>query len=92
MTVDERALYEAERWFRAKLRGDSALVESEIGLFTVMAERQVASTDFYIPREPSTQGYLDPFADSPLITLPPPSSAAQRDWIQLSKASLRPRR
>lgn len=92
MTLDQRALEVAERWFRAKLRGDTAVFEFEFELFTAMADRQVARGDFYIPRELPGPSYVDPFADMNPTTLPPPSSGAQRDLIQLSKGSIPPKR
>lgn len=91
MTLDQRALEEAERWFRAKLRG-AELRESDHDLFSVMAERQVARGEFYIPVEAPGPAFIDPFIDMMPTTLPPPSSGAHRDLIQMSKATVPPKR
>lgn len=92
MTLDQRALQEAERWFRAKLRGATALLEHEHDLFAVMAERESARRDFYLPRESSGPAFIDPFIDMMPTTLPPPSSGAHKDLIKMSKASMPPKK
>ena len=92
MTVDEKALQEAERWFREKLRGTTALLEYEYGLFAAMAEREYARGEFHVPKERHESPFVDPFADMTPATLPPPNSCAQRDLIQMSKATVPPKR
>lgn len=88
-TLDQRALDEAERWFRAKLRG-APLHETDYELFSALAERQNARGEIYIPAEAPSPPVTDPLADMPPTTLPPPSSGALRELIQLSKATTPP--
>jgi len=90
MTLDQRALHEAERWFRGKLRGTTQLLDYEYDLFTALAERQTARGDFYVPVDTPGPEFIDPFVDMMPTTLPPPSSGAHKDLIQLSKASAPP--
>jgi hypothetical protein len=92
MTLDQRALQEAERWFRSKLRGATPLLEYEFDLFSAMAERENARGEFYVPVEALGPAFVDPFSDMMPTTLPPPSSGAHRDLIKLSKATLPPKR
>lgn len=90
MTLDQSALHAAERWFRAKLRGVTALHEYEHDLFSTLAERQNARGEFYIPVDTPGPAFIDPFVGMMPTTLPPPSSGAHRDLIQMSKVTVPP--
>lgn len=87
--LDWKVLEEAERWFRAKLRG-GPLHEADYDLFSALAERDCARGDFYLPIERPERTYADPFADMSPTTLPPPNSGVHRDLIQMSKATTPP--
>jgi hypothetical protein len=85
MTLDQRALEEAERWLRAKLRGTTPLLPHEFDLFSALAERQNARGEFYLPVDTPGPAFIDAFVDMMPTTLPPPSSGAHRDLIQMSR-------
>jgi len=92
MTLDQRTLQEAERWFRGKLRGTTELLEYEHDLFSVLAEREHARGEYFMPKESPGPTFIDPFVDMMPTTLPPPSSGAHRDLIKMSKASVPPKK
>ena len=52
--VNERVLHEVERWFRAKLRGETTLYPHEVSLFKALAERRNATEDLYTSRDGET--------------------------------------
>lgn len=85
MTLEERTLYEAERWFRSFLRGDRFLEERDVPLFSIMAERQNARDEVYLPRDPGFQPRLERLSEDLPTTLPPPSSGAQQEWIRITR-------
>lgn len=86
MTMDQRVLFEVERWFRALLQGDTKIHDSEICLFEIMAARRNASAlDVYFPKRTTISITYEPEvpAERLPVTLQPPAET-QREWIRLT--------
>lgn len=50
----EKVLYEVERWFRAKLRGETILSSHDVALFRALAELRNAREDLYVSKDGET--------------------------------------
>jgi len=90
VSPDEKVLIEAERWFRALLRGASVrLRPHEAPLFTALAERQNARSNTYVSRDftPPAEPVIPipEIPDAPVTTTLRPSPTKMRGLIERSK-------
>lgn len=90
MTTDEIVLHEAERWFRSKLRNESALLGFEERLFSAIAGHQMGKAEAYTPRErpPDNLSALVLRTVDPLPTTMPPPPDIQRELLRVSRVEI----
>lgn len=90
VSPDEKVLIEAERWFRALLRGSGVqLRPHECALFTAIAERQNALGNIYVAKDFTAPARpLIPIPEkpeAPVTTTLRPSPTKMRGLIERSK-------
>ena len=84
--ANDRVLYEAERWFRAKLRGETVLHTHEVALFKAMAELRNAREDVYVSRDGETLRPSTRASESErLPTTRPPPPNSQEELLRVSR-------
>lgn len=90
--MNERVLYEAERWFRAKLRGETPLHPHEADLFRALVERQNSRVDTYLSKETVTLRPPRPTEPEQLAATMPPPPHVHEELLRISKGAVGPTR
>lgn len=91
--MNDKVLYEVERWFRAKLRGDTLIHSHEVELFRALAEWQNERADAYLPRATAAprSPIRAPTSDVLSTTILPPPDV-QAELVRISKGPVGPGR